>query len=324
MVNAGVGTLNNNTAAISGLGDSINSLKDNMKKVEAGSNSLNDGISKLSDGTSRVSSGASDLSNGISTVKDGSSKINSALFEIKDGSGKLNDGINILKETVDESISNSKSDLEKSDGMSDFVGESVTINEEPINEINSYGTAFGPFFMSIALWVGSLMSFIILYYDKNERFKLLGESADNKLLRTGCYLGLASLQGITLGILLMIGLDFEITNYLLYFISLILVSCLFESIMEFLIVNFKDVGKFLALILLVLQLAAAGGTFPIETVTKCFRFLNPLLPMKYTCDLFKETIISIEGNLLGNSILVIVVLFVILLGFNIYRDMKEA
>lgn len=319
----GVNRLSDATSDIQKLGTSIDELHDNLKKVQTGTTSLNSGISKLNDGTSRLKDGSQNLSDGISTINNSSSQIKVALGQIDSGSNDLKTGIISLRSAVDNSINSSKNELGKLEGLADFVTSSVTINEEPINEINSYGTAFGPFFMSIALWVGSLMLFIILYYDKDDRFKLLGKNANNRLLRTGCYLGLAILQGISLGVLLMIGLDFEITNYFLYFISLILVACLFESIMEFLIVNFGDVGKFLSLILLVLQLAAAGGTFPIQTVTKGFRFLNPLLPMTYTCNLFKETIISIESGLLTRSLVVIVVLFIVLLIFNIIKDLKE-
>ena len=92
------------------------------------------------------------------------------------------------------------------------------------------------------------------------------------------------------------------------------------AIIEFLIINFKDIGKFIALILLVLQLAAAGGTFPIETVTKGFRWMHPLLPMSYTIDLLKESLISIEGNLLTSSLVVVIGIFVCFLAINIVMD----
>ena len=323
-VGAGVSSLNTASGDIVSLGNGINSLKSNLAIISNGTSSLSHGIDTLGAGVDAIYDGSSRLNSGLYTLNSSSNEIKSALDALSSGSSELYTGVNVLKSSVDESISSSRSELSKLDGLSDFVRNSVVIDEEPVNFIDSYGTAFGPFFMSIALWVGSLMLFIILYYDASDRFKLLSRNASNKYLRTMCYLGLASLQGIFLGVLLMIGLDLVITNYFLYFISLILVACFFESIMEFLIVNFGDIGKFISLILLVLQLAAAGGTFPIETVTKGFRFLNPFLPMKYTCDLFKEGIISIENSLLFKSLSVILVWFIILLLFNLFRDRKNS
>ena len=104
---------------------------------------------------------------------------------------------------------------------------------------------------------------------------------------------------------------------------MIIVACAFESIMEFLIVNFNDIGKFVALILLVLQLAAAGGTFPIQTVSNGFQKLFNFLPMKYTIDLFKESLISIEGNLLSKSLVTVSLIFVLLLIINLIKDFKS-
>ena len=324
VVGAGVSALSGASADISSIGAGISSLKSNMAIVASGTSNLNSGISELNNGISSLYSGSVSLSNGLSSLNSGSVQIKSALDSLSSGSTTLYNGVSTLRSSVDDSISSSRADLSKLDGLSDFVSNSVVINEVPVNSVDSYGIAFGPFFMSIALWVGSLMLFIVLYYDSSDRFRLLSRNADNKFLRSFCYLGLACLQGILLGLLLMIGLDLSITNYFLYFISLILVACFFESIMEFLIVNFGDIGKFLSLILLVLQLAAAGGTFPIETVSHEFRFLNLFLPMKYSCDLFKEGIISIEGTLLSKSLLVIVLWFIVLLVCNLFRDWKSS
>lgn len=165
--------------------------------------------------------------------------------------------------------------------------------------------------------------YIVLYYDKEERFKKLSISNKNRLQRTLCYHGLATLSAIILGILLMTLLDFEITNIFLYFISIILVANTFMAIIETLIINFKDIGKFIALILLVLQLAAAGGTFPIETVTKGFRFLNPILPMTYTINLLRESLVTIEKSLLTKNILVVVAIMIVFMSINIIIDITK-
>ena len=91
--------------------------------------------------------------------------------------------------------------------------------------------------------------------------------------------------------------------------------------MEFLIINFGDIGKFFGLIILVLQLAAAGGTFPIQTVSKGFQKLFNFLPMKYTIDLIKESLISIESSLLSKSLFVVLGIFIVFFALNIIKDL---
>ena len=80
------------------------------------------------------------------------------------------------------------------------------------------------------------------------------------------------------------------------------------GIIELLIIKLDDIGKFIALILLVLQLAAAGGTFPIETVTKGFRWMNQFLPMTYSINLLKEPLIKVQSDLLAKNLLILIIL----------------
>ena len=89
------------------------------------------------------------------------------------------------------------------------------------------------------------------------------------------------------------------------------------SIMAFLITNLSDIGKFISLILLVLQLAASGGTFPIETVTKGFRWLHGFLPMTYSVNLLREVLVKIDNSLFTNNILILTFIMIILTIINI-------
>ena len=130
------------------------------------------------------------------------------------------------------------------------------------------------------------------------------------------------MAGIILAFLLQVLLDFEITSIPLYYFSIVLIANTFVALIEFLILNFKDVGKFIALILLVLQLAAAGGTFPIETVTKSFRFLHPLLPMTYTIGLLRESLMTIEGSLLSKNLIIVISICLVFVVLNFVKDLR--
>lgn len=315
-IQAGVNTLSEGTNKLPELKKGIDDLKTGTTELKNGSTKLVEGTKTLANGTKTLKNGSSEVINGINTLNSGTETLAS-------GTNTLNSGVLSAKNEVTTSIKSTKEELTKLDNLDKFTANPVNIEEKDVNEVTEYGTAFSPFFMSIALWVGSLMLFIILYYDANDRFKLFSRNRENKVKRTFCYLGLASLQGIILGILLKVGLGFNVTNYFLYFLSMVLVSCAFESIIEFLIVHFNDIGKFVALILLVLQLAAAGGTFPIQTVSNGFQKLFNFLPMKYTIDLFKESLISIESNLLSKSMITVILIFIVFFIINIIKGLKE-
>ena len=64
--------------------------------------------------------------------------------------------------------------MKKVDGLSKYSKMPIKAETKEVNKVSSYGTAFSPLFISIALWVGSLMLFMVLYFDKEKRFGLLG------------------------------------------------------------------------------------------------------------------------------------------------------
>lgn len=261
----------------------------------------------------KVDSGANQLYNGSSTLTNGLTTLNNSVSE--------------SHKTLDSKISDTKKEVKKVEKLSDYSKEPVVAETKEVNKVTSYGTAFAPLFICIGLWVGCLMMFMVLYFDKEKRFGFLGVDSKKYLKKTLAYQGLATLSGLILGFLLQLFLDFDIQNYLLYYTSIALIANCFLSLIEFLIENFKDIGKFIALIILVLQLGASGGTFPIETVTKGFRFLNPCLPMTYTIKLMKESLISIESGLLIKNFIIVLGIFVVFFGLNIilsiYREKKN-
>lgn len=270
---------------------------------------LQEGLNSLTSGLAKLNTGSNDLYNG--TVK------------LNEGTTTLNNSVKASKVELDNKINSTKSEMKKVDGLSKYSKMPIKAETKEVNKVSSYGTAFSPLFISIALWVGSLMLFMVLYFDKEKRFGLLGIDSKKRVKRTLAYHGLASVSGLILGILLQLLLDFSITNVLLYYVSIILIANCFLAIVEFLIETFGDIGKFIALIILVLQLAAAGGTFPIETVTKGFRWLHPLLPMTYTINLLKESLISVENNLLTQNMLYVFIIFIVFFGLNIILNFMK-
>ena len=146
---------------------------------------------------------------------------------------------------------------------------------------------------------------VMLYNDHDNRFGMLGINSKNKILQNFVYLLIGAIERIITALLLKAGLGFEIDNMFVYLISSMLIGITFMSIIQFLIRNFGDIGKFLVLIILVLQLAAAGGTFPIETIDKGFQVITPYLPMTYSIKLLREILVPTASNFKENYMLIL-------------------
>ena len=330
--------LEDNGKAIAEGAKSLSAKSDEVRAgaqlLKNGTETLKNGLSTLKVGGTQVQSGAQSLETGLKTlstssetVKDSLNKLDEGSTSAVEGSQTLLDGVDTFKTEINNGLKESKTELTKLNGLNDFVSDPVKIEEEDYGEVSSYGIAFTPLFLSIGLWVGALMCYVVLYYDQRHRFGKLDYNEKNKILQNLMYIGIGLIDGVVTGLVLKFGLGFDVTNMGVYLLECAITGGVFMTIIQFLIRNLGDIGKFLALIILVLQLAAAGGTFPVETIDKGFRFLNPLLPMTYTIKVFKECLISTSTNFIGKNTLVLigfaVVLGVITLGVEIIKMKKE-
>lgn len=316
-VSQGVTQLNNNTSQIQTLGNSIKKLQISLAQVQDGTGKLKDGIGELKTGTDKIQVGSNSLSKGLGELSKNSSVIKTALQKLDDGAksaldggNKLTDGIIALKTSIKEGKNTAENQIKKLDGIKEFVEDPVEFKEESFGEVESYGVAFTPLFLSIGLWVGTLMLYVILYYDQKHRFGILDHENGNKILQNCIYLGIGAVEGLLTGFILKALLGFSVASMGIYLFECILVGMTFTIIMQFLIRNFGDIGKFIALIILVLQLAASGGTFPVETIDKSFQAFTSWLPMTYTVRIFKDCLIPTDASLIGKN--TVIILFILI------------
>lgn len=319
-LNTGLSKLNSSTQSLNVLPSKIDQLNSGIQAIQSGSNQITAGVSRLDNGINTLFESSAQVKSGINTLATGATTLNNGMTTLNNGISTLNNSVTSANNELSNKLTETKKEVKKVNGLKNYSKNAVKINKKVVDEIPSYGTAFSPLFISIGLWVGALMMFIVLYYDKENRFKSFSIESKHHLKRTLCYHIMATLAAIVLAFLLQVLLDFKITSVPLYYLVIILTSNTFMAIIEFLIVNFKDIGKFIALIVLILQLAASAGTFPIETVTKGFRWLNGLLPMTYTIRLLKEPLMKIESSLLTKNLIIVICICAVFVGINITLD----
>ncbi|MBR2744728.1 MAG: YhgE/Pip domain-containing protein [Clostridia bacterium] len=305
----GTTELKNGASSLFQITDGVDTLKNALEQIDNGTSSLANGVDALEAGAEKVSDGADTLSNGLKTlddsssaVKDALSKLNAGTITALDGSIQLQDGTETFKDEINNGVKTANEEIAKLDGLDKYVQDPVKIEEKSYGEVDSYGVAFAPLFISIGLWVGALMCYVVLYYDQRHRFGILDhDTKKNRIIQNAIYLVIGAVDGIVTGLLLKAGLGYSVESMGVYLAQCMLAGLVFMSVIQVLIRNFGDIGKFIALIILVLQLAASGGTFPVETIDNAFKGLTSWLPMTYTIRAFKDTLISTDHSLLANN-----------------------
>ncbi|MVP01656.1 YhgE/Pip domain-containing protein [Paenibacillus lutrae] len=178
---------------------------------------------------------------------------------------------------------------------SEFFAEPVLLKENKLFPIPNYGSAMSPFFTTLSLWVGALLLVSLLTVDVHEPVYRSYQVFFGRYLT---FLTLAILQSlmVTLGDIYILG---AYVADKLGFISFgMLLSAVFMLIVYTLVSVFGNVGKALAIVLLVLQLAGSGGTFPIQVTPPFFQAIHPYLPFTYGIDLMREAV----GGILWDNV----------------------
>ncbi len=182
-----------------------------------------------------------------------------------------------------------------------FITNPVDLVEEPIFPMHNYGTAMTPFYSVLALWVGMTLLVSMLSVHAHGDYRPI-EVYFGKYLLFGI-IGLIQALIIALGDLYL--LKIYCINPGLFVIGLLFTSAVFAFIVYSLVSVFGNVGKVISIILLVLQVAGSGGTFPIQLTPKFFQVIYPFLPFTYAISFAREAIGGVVESVLTQDIFVL-------------------
>ncbi|MBM7600256.1 putative membrane protein [Virgibacillus halotolerans] len=169
-----------------------------------------------------------------------------------------------------------------------FFAEPVELHENKLFPIENYGTGMTPFYTVLSLWVGGLLLISLLATDVVGEEKFTSKQVYFGRLLTFLTIGLLQTLVVTLGDMFLIHVD--VAHPVWFVVFGLLISMVFMTIVYTVVSVFGDVGKAMAIVLLVLQLAGSGGTYPVVLLPKFFQIINPYLPFTYAIDLMRETV----------------------------------
>ncbi|GIH61568.1 YhgE/Pip domain-containing protein [Microbispora siamensis] len=313
-------------AAAPGLGSALDDARDKFNQLDKGLRQLADGASGLRDGTGKALSGATSLSRGLGTLNggasslstglarldNGASSLNTGLASLASGAGKLDNGIGKLERGAGKldsglvKLTDGSGELagklgdgaaqipdygtQERDSRTDMMSDPVRLATEVDNEVPNYGTGFAPFFVPLALWVGAMVTYMVLR-PVNPRL-LAGSAPAWRTALAGWLPGLAmgTLQVAVLLAVLRFGLGLEAANWPGVVAFLVLVAAAFLAIVQAVNALLGPPGRVAVLALLMLQLTSSAGTYPIETSPGFFQAISPWLPMSWVVSAMRRLI----------------------------------
>lgn len=279
------------------LGEGVHKLSTGLNLVEQNMHKLVAGVDKLYAGNNKLVQNYPKLINGIGELKEGAG-------ELQNGLSKIQDGQNELANKLSEGVDKTKDSLQGKENKEDIISDPVHVREHNKHKISNYASGFAPYFISLSLWVGGMILFTIL-----DLFHF-----SDRLNRPVSFLTIALigfLQAIicTFALTEGLGIDVQLNTWLYPFPMLM--SLCFLLINQLLVVYLKNVGRFLAIVILMFQLASSGGTYPTQLLPDLFQEIAPYLPMTYTVHGLRA--ILSNGDINGLLFDVKVLLFIVVI-----------
>lgn len=198
----------------------------------------------------------------------------------------------------------------------DFFKQPVELKSNEIYPIANNGSASTPFYTALCLWVGALLlsSVATTEYHLEKKDKKRFTQRETFVARMLTFLTMAVAQSliVTLGNMFLLGVDVHNPVYSVFFA--LLVGLAFMMIVYVLAGLFGNLGKGIAIIILVLSISGGGGNYPIQVSGNFFQFINPLLPFTHAVNLLRE---SAGGIYWPNAIPQLIILTILFLVFGI-------
>ncbi|MEQ4551593.1 YhgE/Pip domain-containing protein [Weissella sp. GP1] len=304
-VSNGLDTLKGKTSALS---NGVSALTNGSTQVSDGLNTLNSKTGDLSSGASQLLDGSSQLTTGLDTLNSKRSELNSGAGQLADGARQLNGGANQLTAGAEQlspalakvqagnqtladkmgSAAKQVNDTKATNKTFKQIAAPATAKQTEKDHVANNGTGMVPYMFSVAMFVGMMaLNLMLDMISPRTKISSLAAWMGSKMVMLFGIAVMAAtvLYGLSISIL---GLD--PVHPLQTYGFMILISLMDAALVTAIYMWFDKAGAFAAMVLLVFQLSGSAGTYPIQLSNAFFEWLHPYLPMTYTVDGLRETI----------------------------------
>lgn len=289
----------------------INTLANGTSQLNANGGQLVAGADTLAGGIGQLNAQVPTLVNGIDTLANGSAQLAGNSDKLNGASGQVAKGTSTLSKSLKDGAKEVNStNLGKRNAQ--MFAAPTRLQHSNYSKVPNYGFALAPYMLSVALYVGALV-FNLVYPLR----KMGGDdSTANEWFGSKAAIGgVVAVANALVELLLMMAVGLTPQNVGGFLLNGIMFSLAAMYIVMLLSIVFDNPGRFIGMILLVIQLGASGGSFPIEITTGMngfFQAINPFLPMTWSVYSFRESLTGGFGSgQITQSFLILLIFIVV-------------
>lgn len=275
-------TIDDVLARLQPIGTGLTTVDQRVQTAVSQINRLNSGAQEVASGSAELAAGAATAADGAAQLRDGTATLNSGLVELTTGANQLTTGLN-------DGVAQLPDDDESTrQAQATTLGAPVSIDTTAIAPAQNYGAGLAPFFAALAAWIGIYALFLLVKPISRRAVTALHSPFRVTVAGWATPAMLGTLQMLGLFGVLSLALRFQFANPLATFGILVAASLTYTAILLALNVCLSAVGQFVGLLMMVLQLVTAGGTFPWQTLPGPLAVLHHIFPMSYVVDALRQ------------------------------------
>lgn len=211
------------------------------------------------------------------------------------------------------------------DGLADYLVSPVDMRTVIVYEIADYGSAMSPYYIMLALFVGSLLSVAMIKplvpYPEFANVPQIQKYFGRLLL----FLFIGMFQALVTSLGCLFYVKIQCLNPFLFVLGCMIIS------LNFMMMNYSfsyaldNVGLAASVIIMVIQVAGSGGSYPIHVLPQIFQDLYAFMPFHYGMDLVRECVGGFYQGTYIKCVLILLLMCVIffVIGITLYYPAKK-
>ncbi|MGV0168606.1 YhgE/Pip family protein [Furfurilactobacillus sp. WILCCON 0119] len=294
-------------------------LNAQVPTLVSGVQQLANGSYQLAGGLNQLNGQIPTLSNGVAQLADGTSQLNANSPALKNGNKQLVTGSVKLSDSLGDGAKQVNS-MPLSSKTSDMFSAPTQLKHKSYSTVKNYGHALAPYVLSVALYVGAIV-FNFAYPIR--KISMENQSATAWFFsKASVGLVVAIVQALVeTGFMMLFGLEVMHPGMMFAVATAFSVASMF--LVMFLSMLLDNPGRFIAMVLLMLQLGGSGGTFPMQVTNGFYNAIHPFLPMTYSILGLREGLTAGLGastawNATGLLLMMAVIFAALLWGTMVY------
>lgn len=288
-----------------------------INSTQGAAASVNSVLGSLSRSTNALSGTLGGYLGSIGTLQGGFAQTKNALTNAQDELRIISELIISLKnsqmlEQISDALENN------GDRIGAYLASPIEMETVIQYEVENYGSAMAPFYTVLAQWVGALLCATLL------KVKLRAEDVPAGLKIHERFFGryaLFFLVAIAQALIVSLGdiwyVHIQCISPWRFVLAAVVVGLCFSLINYALVFALDNIGMGISVIVMVVQVAGAGGTYPVEVLPEIFRKLYNYMPFKYAMDSMRETVAGMYEGAYAHNILILLCIAIGAIAFGI-------